>query len=117
MEIGLYNIFEGLEADLKKPAKKQERRKTEEVAKKDLEKAGSEKKQERRKTEEIAKKDLEKEATKPADGKLDFLDVTLIMDQLPDEDYIEVCLYRMYARLEADIPGLYIVNSLNQLIF
>ena len=36
MEIALYSVFEGLEVDIKRPAKKQEHRKTQELTKVDL---------------------------------------------------------------------------------
>jgi hypothetical protein len=39
------------------------------------------------------------------DGKLDFLDVTLIMDQMEDEDFVAVNLYSVFEGLEVDIKG------------
>jgi hypothetical protein len=37
LEIALYSVFEGLECDIKVPTKKRERRKTQELGKKDIE--------------------------------------------------------------------------------
>jgi hypothetical protein len=35
--------------------------------------------------------------------RLDFLDITLELDLLPEEDYVEVSLYSVFEGLEADL--------------